>query len=98
MNGAAHQAERGARIARRLTDLAFVAVAGVLVVMLLLGMNVSAEVVWWSGLILATLAPLLALTSVVIGLGAGIGLILGIVVFAWPLLWWLYLSNCRGYC
>jgi hypothetical protein len=98
--------ERGARIARRLNDLAFAAVAGVGLILVLLRMNLSTEILWWSGLALAALAPLLALTSVVIGLAAGIGwpmrsaiaLILGIVVFVWPLLYWLLFSNCPGYC
>lgn len=99
-------AERGARIARRLNDLAFAAVAGVGLSLVLLRMNLSTEILWWAGLILAALAPLLALASVVIGLSAGIGwpmrsaiaLILGIVVFVWPLLYWLLFSNCPGYC
>lgn len=102
-------AERGARMARMLTNLAFGAIAAVL--LLVLASNIHprlASLLYLgnAGLIVAALAPVLALTSVVMGLAAGIGwplrsaiaLILGIVVSFWPLIWWLWLSNCPGHC
>ena len=100
-------AARGARIARWLTDLALAAAGLVFILLLTLPLYPSLEKpLYLSGLILAALAPLLALASVVTGLAAGIGwprraaiaLILGIVVSFWPLLWWLWFSNCPGYC
>jgi hypothetical protein len=102
-------AERGARIAHRLTDLAYGVFAGVVAILLLLQVNLPPRGVDWLsrlGLVLAALTPVLALASVVSGLASGIGwplrsaiaLILGIVVSIWPLSWWFLVSNCPGLC
>ena len=103
-------AERGARIASLLTNLSFGAVGAVAAAILVLpaysALNAS-EHLWMLLLILASLAPVLALSGVVAGLAAGIGfpmrsavaLILGIVAAFWPALHFLLWSNCQQhYC
>ena len=103
-------AGRGARIAGWLNNLAFGAVAVVLVIIVLLRVYPplqAGDYLGGVGLLLAALAPVLALAGVVTGLASGIGwpikaaiaLILGIVVSFWPLFVWLLTSNCpRGAC
>lgn len=95
--------ERGAHIARLMTTLAFGSVGVVAAAFLLAAMYPQVTIGNYLGspmLVLATLAPLLALSSVITGLAAGIGfpmksavaLILSIVVSVLPLLNFLW--NC----